>query len=127
MSKTPEKPHPKTPLRLPPRLCSASAGNKTSKLCSVYKKQKAEAEGGDGSLREGENSAWLEGFVDMLVTNFDCGQERDSYRSFCRKYPREILESAYVRVRETPKDQIRRSPGAYFIFLVKTFSQDQKA
>ncbi len=114
---------------------SALQERKQSRLCrtagSYESRQKAEnstpAEQKRGTKSSDQPAAdWLEGFVDQLVRVLGAEDERSSYRSFCTQYPRQILEAALARVRATPKSQIRKSRGALFTYLVKTFSQTQQ-
>jgi hypothetical protein len=115
---------PSTP---PPSSALHSAFINPSGFCSATRVSKAEAEtdGGRGERgpEKGEREAWLDRFVDMLVTRFGCPIENGSYRTFCAKYPRRILEEAYARVCDTPRERIRKSQGALFVYLVKTLSK----
>jgi len=117
---------PSTP---PPNSALHSAFMNPSGFRSATTISKAEAEAetesgrGERGLEKGEREAWLDRFVDMLVTRFGCPTENDSYRTFCAKYPRRILEDAYARVCDTPRERIRKSPGALFVYLVKSLSQ----
>ena len=67
---------------------------------------------GVGSEEEG-----LEAFLDRLLDVLHAPDERASYRAFCRKYPRAVLEEALSRVASART--IRKSPGALFTYLVK--------
>jgi len=127
MSKSLEKSSVSPPSIPPPEFCSASASKQTTELCSAYKtsEQKAEAGRGDGSLREGETSDWIDRFVERLVEKFGCPDERSSYLGFCRRYPENVLEDAYARVCDIPRERIRKSPGALFIYLVKKLNQER--
>lgn len=48
------------------------------------------------------------------------------YLSYCRKYPPEIIDKAFKVASETPPERIKRSRGAFFTYLVKTYAQNQK-
>ena len=80
----------------------------------------------EGSLR-GEEEGWLESFLDRLIQTVGNPEERPSYRSFCRKHPRQIIEAALDRVRHTPKSKIKKSRGALFTYLVKTFGSNPRS
>jgi hypothetical protein len=72
---------------------------------------------GDGVRGPGSEEEGLEGFLDRLVEIVGAPHERSSYRAFCRKYPRPVLEDALARV--AAAGRIRKSRGALFTYLVK--------
>jgi len=43
------------------------------------------------------------------------------YKAYLRRYPRSIILQAFQDVINTPLHRIKRSPGAYFTFLVKKY------
>lgn len=73
-------------------------------------------------MEEGETPG-LDRFVDQLVAKFCVEEERESYRSFCKKFDQRVLDEAYERVCDTPKSSIRKSQGALFVYLVKKLSE----
>lgn len=48
------------------------------------------------------------------------------YKSYCRRYPTEIILTAYVRAREVSPDKIKKSRGALFNFLVQKYGGKNK-
>ena len=112
-----------------PPLSASAEYKKQNRSAETESKGNLEAEqslgDGKGSLR-GKEEGWLEPFLDRLVRTVGLPEERSSYRSFCRRYPRPLLETALDRVRQTPKSRIRKSRGALFTYLVKTFDQTSK-
>ena len=75
------------------------------------------AEQGDGVRGVGSEEEGLDAFLDRLVKVVGAPDERSSYRAFCRKYPRPVLEEALARV--AAAGNIRKSRGALFTYLVK--------
>lgn len=75
---------------------------------------------------DGKQTEWLETFLDRLTDILGNPSERASYRAFCQKFSREVLEAALDRVRATPMSKIRKSPGALFTYLVKLFNQERQ-
>ena len=107
---------------------SALQGTALKNTCNPAEEAKQdraeEQKQGVGVMGAGRGEeGWLEPFLSRLVQTLDCPEERSAYRTFCRNYSQEILEAALVRVTATPKARIRKSPGALFTFLVKTFSK----
>lgn len=107
-------------------LPSASAHEKTLEegpsAESEAEEHRAEQSPGEGVRGPGsgeEDVAWLEHFLDRLIAVIGHPQERASYRTFCARYPRAILDAALHRVAKTPAGRIRRSSGALFIHIVK--------
>jgi hypothetical protein len=45
------------------------------------------------------------------------------YRSYCRRFPADLILKAYVRAREPTPDRIRKSRGALFNFLVQLYAK----
>ena len=48
------------------------------------------------------------------------------YESYCKRYPTEIILTAYVRAREVSPDKIKKSRGALFNFLVQKYGGKNK-
>ena len=48
------------------------------------------------------------------------------YQSYCRRYPAEIILTAYVRAKEVSPDKIKKSRGALFNFLVQKYGGKNK-
>lgn len=98
---------------------SAFAGIHTPDTASGSLQTGAGGGRGHGGPGEGEREAQLRNFVSTLVDKWGVPQERDIYLAFCRKYPLAVLEEAFTRVLDTPRERIRKSPGALFVYLVK--------
>ena len=126
-TKTEVGPPPSIP---PPRNCrsDSAAGSKESLPAEAEKQGRAvpEQKTGDGVRGPGseEEGVWLEQFLDRLVRVLRSPEERPSYRTFCQRYNRKVLETALQRVEDTPKEKIRKSPGALFTYLVKTLIRE---
>lgn len=75
------------------------------------------AEPGEGVRGPGSEEGGLEEFLDRLHRIVGAPDERASYRAFCRRYPRPVLEAALARVADA--GNIRKSRGALFTYLVK--------
>lgn len=45
------------------------------------------------------------------------------YKSYCRRYPAEMILKAYVRAKEPTPDKIKKSRGALFNFLVQLYAR----
>ncbi len=71
----------------------------------------------------GGEEGWRENFLDRLVEALDAPEERRSLETFCRPYPKDILEAALLRVEKTPLSKIKKSRGALFVHLVKTYGK----
>lgn len=100
------------------------------------KTAEAELQAGGKRPREGEphveggtdpKDESLDRFVDRLVRALGAQDERRAYRTFCARYSRPILEAALRRVEEIPENRIRRSRGALFTYLVKSFAREKKS
>lgn len=76
---------------------------------------------GERGPERGEEG-WRGPLLNRLLRVVNAPGERASYESFCREYPRGILEEALDRVEKTPGHRIRKSRGALFVYLVKTLS-----
>jgi len=57
----------------------------------------------------------------LIATQFDDQDNLNLYLNYCKKYPRNIIIEAYNRTREIPDENIRKSRGALFNYLVQKF------
>ena len=48
------------------------------------------------------------------------------YLNYCKKYPERIVVKAFITVRRTPDEKIKKSRGALFTYLVKQFVEQEK-
>lgn len=127
------KPEPPTPPSTPPpgilpfwsgrKDFQDSGLNGTEQTRSEIDQDSGEGVRGAGSAGEGADA--LDAFLDRLVKTTGASHERASYRSFCRKYPLTILNAALGTVAATPTDKLKKSAGAYFVYLVKKLDRTQ--
>lgn len=54
-----------------------------------------------------------------IARTFDDFVNLALYENYLNRYPEDIIWQAYQTVMDTPRDKIKKSPGAYFTFLVK--------
>lgn len=47
------------------------------------------------------------------------------YRTYCRKYPRAVIERAFQVSRTIPKAQLKKSRAAVFFYLAKQYAHHQ--
>jgi hypothetical protein len=117
-------PHTKQPAR------SALQNRKTAerKTASAEQDPSDAGQPGEGVNRPGSGEEDLERFVCRLVTAIGApARETASYETFCRRYPRQVLETALERVKRTPAERIRKSRGALFTYLVKTLAGGERS
>ena len=57
--------------------------------------------------------------AEELAIQFDDLPNVALYEAYLNRYPEEIIRKAYEQVLNTPKEKIKKNPGAYFTFLVK--------
>lgn len=62
-----------------------------------------------------------------IAESFQDKENLALYLNFCKKYPEPIIRRAWGEVKETPAQKIKKSQGAYFTFLVKTYAQKQQS
>ncbi len=124
--KNPSKMAPKIPPSIPPpsSVLLRSAQNNSFESARRILQERTEAKTGVGVEGPGGGEeGFRERFLDRLVEVLGVPEERRSFETFCRPYPREILEAALDRVEKTPLSNIRKSRGALFVHLVKTYGQ----
>ncbi|RIK82247.1 hypothetical protein DCC62_00450 [candidate division KSB1 bacterium] len=62
-----------------------------------------------------------------LARSFRDEENLRLYSSYLSRYPVEIIVKAYQQVLNTPSNRIKKSPGAFFTFLVKKLFEERQA
>lgn len=75
---------------------------------------------GPGSGEEGQ----LEDFIGRLAPLIGESSELPRLKDLCRRYSSAILEAAFKRLQDTPRERIRTNAAALFTYLVKTLSRE---
>ena len=77
----------------------------------------------DGAFKSIGTCAWQELLARDLAKALDDPRGINLYRSYCRKYPEELLRKALAEVRELPGHKIKKGRGALFNYLVQRYAQ----
>jgi DNA-binding transcriptional MocR family regulator len=78
----------------------------------------------DGAFKSAGTCAWQELLAWDLARALDDPQGINLYRSYCRKYPEELLRKALADAREVPSHKIKKGRSALFNYLVQRYAQD---
>ena len=78
----------------------------------------------DGALNRVGTRAWQELLAQNLAKALDDPHGINLYRSYCRKYPEELLRKALADTREVPDHRIKKGRGALFNYLVQRYAQN---
>ena len=79
---------------------------------------------GDGAFKSIGICAWQELLAWDLAKALDDLRGINLYRSYCKKYPEELLRKALAEVKEMPGHKIKKGRGALFTYLVQQYAQE---
>ena len=77
----------------------------------------------DGAFKSIGSYAWQELLAWDLAKALNDPHGINLYRSYCRKYPEELLRKALAEVRELPSHKIKKGRGALFNYLVQLYAK----
>ncbi len=78
----------------------------------------------DGAFKSIGNCAWQELLAWDLAKALDDPHGINLYRSYCRKYPEELLRKALGEAKAVPAHAIKKGRGALFNYLVQQYAQE---
>jgi hypothetical protein len=58
-----------------------------------------------------------------LASELEDNENLALYKAYLKRYPKTVIYRAFKEVIQTPPDRIKKSPGAYFTFLVKKYGK----
>jgi hypothetical protein len=50
-----------------------------------------------------------------------------TFENLCRTYSHDLIQQALTKVREVPSEDIKKSRGALFVYLVKKYAQEKSS
>ena len=77
----------------------------------------------DGAFKSIGTCAWQELLAWDLAKALDDPRGINLYRSYCRKYPEELLRKALGEAKAVPAHAIKKGRGALFNYLVQRYAQ----
>lgn len=59
-----------------------------------------------------------------IALTFNDTTNNQAYIAYCKKYPIEVIQQAFIQARELPEEKVKKSRSALFFYLVKKYAPE---
>lgn len=59
-----------------------------------------------------------------IALTFNDTANNQAYLTYCKKYPLEVIQQAFIQARELPEEKVKKSRSALFFYLVKKYDPE---